>query len=495
MLLNYSNASKLLFEFENSKFEKLRHIQTKNWNAWRVVKTSVFFNTIYSVIAYSSPINKKSINVPYQILFAALKTVIFLFKLVKIFYLNVFTKDLVVFVTLSANKTYIDNDGKVHDVMVDHFIESGIVKNYCYIEIPDNHGRHLLPCAVKSNFLTTEFSSVITLLSKIISRASFVKEPSKEIAKTFNAHFNEFGASVEVAQIEGILTDFWADYYLYLFFFKLLKPKLVVLNDQMATGRMAAAKKLRIKTIELQHGLMDEYYPQYLIHPNFKEIADDLPIADKIAVFGDFHKKQLLNKGFYTENQIFVLGKFDITDTKPTTQRFSSKKTILFITQGRLLFEQTIKDLSQLLESINWGQFFMILKLHPLEPEELVQQYQQLCLGHGENVQIIQKEFSVLEIIPVCDIILGYNSTVLLEGAAKKKAVFSLSDSICVNGMFSIIGKDDKLEKCIKICTCVDDFINLIYEPNFASDDTEDYLFKNNLLKNAEELILKTNLN
>ena len=73
MFLNYSNVGKFLFEFESSKFEKLKDIQTRNWNTWRVVKTAVFFNTIHSASVYSNPINKKSINIPYKILFATIK--------------------------------------------------------------------------------------------------------------------------------------------------------------------------------------------------------------------------------------------------------------------------------------------------------------------------------------------------------------------------------------------------------------------------------------
>lgn len=487
--INYATAGKSLFDFEEEKHLELKKINSKNWNAWRILKTPLFFYIIYREHPSKEPNSKRK---KAFIIVKAIKIFFTLFltflKLIKIYLYNIQKKDLVIFVTLSANKTLIDKDGKAHDVIVDYFIEKKIVNNYIYIEIPDNFGRSLLKSAVKSNFIASEFLIFYRILYKIIHRREFIKTPSKEITNLFNNHFKKFNISIEASLTKNLLTEFWVDYCVFLFIFRVFKPKLVVFNDQFATGRMAAAKKMKIKTIELQHGLMDEYYPQYLLNPKFREIIDNLPIADIIGVFGEFHKKQLLNKGFFNESQIFVLGKFDIANTAPKIQRFSSKKTILFISQGTLLFEQTVKDLTQLLELIDLNQYFIILKLHPLEPAELVLQYQQLCLGHVENVKIIQKELSALELIPVCDVVLGYNSTVLLESAAKKKAVFSLSDGVCAKGIFSIIGEDDELRKSIKNSADVGDFVKSISDAFYDSYDVGSYLFSPDYLKNSKKI-------
>ena len=55
------------------------------------------------------------------------------------------------------------------------------------------------------------------------------------------------------------------DYYVYRILFVLFRPIVLIAADSMGRGMMAVARRLDIKIIELQHGLLDRYKPDYMI--------------------------------------------------------------------------------------------------------------------------------------------------------------------------------------------------------------------------------------
>ena len=94
-------------------------------------------------------------------------------------------------------------------------------------------------------------------------------------------------------------------------FFSKNRPKLIIQTYEAGPYAKAfeyVAKKLKIKTFGIQHGLIPSDYPDYM----FKEIFDNDPlgnmIPDQTLVFGEYYKQLLTTKGNYPENKVTVFG-------------------------------------------------------------------------------------------------------------------------------------------------------------------------------------------
>lgn len=488
--LTISNTGRLLFEFEEKFYPALSKIKIGHWNAWRIVKTDLFFECLYHDLKRESPYpsRKKSKTGAFKKIINIIKT----FAKLLFLAFQKRSRKLYLIITLSANKTYLRADGKLQDVVVDYFIESGIIQNYIYIEQPDKHQRHLLPSVAQTQFYTSQFSILISLISKFLRLFNAYKNQSKALSAIWNDAFNQYGIYISTQQLQNLFIYFHSEYLTYLTIYKILRPSWALFNDQMFSGRMAAAKRLDIKSIEFQHGLMDEYYPQYLMHPAFRGIKGELPLADIIAVFGEFHKNQLLNKGFYSEKEVFVLGKFGMTNGTESISQFSDRKTIVFITQGELLFKQTIKDLETIVTNLDFKEYTLIIKAHPLEPPNLIESYNHIHSRFSKQIKVIQKEYSISQILPVVDYVIGYNSTVLLEAVYYKKVVFSLCDEHSPQGIFSVIGNDQTLKEYLIVCENADEFIHLITnrtQINNENKSISNYLFDDNYEQNCINLL------
>lgn len=113
-------------------------------------------------------------------------------------------------------------------------------------------------------------------------------------------------------------------------FFSKNRPKLIIQTYEAGPYAKAfeyVAKKLKIKTFGIQHGLIPSDYPDYM----FKEIFDNDPlgnmIPDKTLVFGEYYKQLLTTKGNYPENKVAVFGHpsyFEINEIKSYLEKLQS---------------------------------------------------------------------------------------------------------------------------------------------------------------------------
>jgi len=95
-------------------------------------------------------------------------------------------------------------------------------------------------------------------------------------------------------------------------YLKKIKPKSIIQVYETGTYAKAfevAAKKLGIKTLAIQHGLIPTDFPEYIC----KEIRSDaFPlgnfIPDKTLVYGEYYKKILTDIGTYPKEKVQVVG-------------------------------------------------------------------------------------------------------------------------------------------------------------------------------------------
>ena len=100
-------------------------------------------------------------------------------------------------------------------------------------------------------------------------------------------------------------------------FFEKNRPKQII--QVYETGPYAkafevVAKKLKIKTIGIQHGMWATITPPEYLHKNIQDDMNPLghPIPDLTCVFGEYDKKLLIEKGNYPSEKVMVTGNFSL---------------------------------------------------------------------------------------------------------------------------------------------------------------------------------------
>ncbi len=456
-MLNYWNLGKEFFEFEKTAFSELSKIEIKGFNAWRIIKTPLFFEFIKQNLnegvqekSHEEKNKKgtvKKISILSKYVLKSLKGLFTIFFL----WVSKKKKGLAVIITFSGNKTFKDDNGLLNDILVDGFIQHDVFKNYVYIEITDNREIHKKKAYVKSDILTADYEFIYKILLRRLRNKKLFFAQSRNLTALINTHFKKYGLEMSVESCEKTMNYFYAEYLLFSFLFRVLQPEVLLSNEILGTGIMGAAQKKGIRIIELQHGLMDEYYPQYQLNPLFLKTPNTVIGPDMIAVFGAFHKHQLISKKYWQENEIYVLGKKHYRSEKKSPERVSSKMTILFPSQGNALFQQTQDLLVSLIKLIKGINAHLILKLHPSEKEEAKEWYYSFAEDHNDAVTIIHLEKNINEILPGCDIVMGYHSTVLFEAVALAKFPITLADKDLPLGINSLIGENEFLGDVIKV--------------------------------------------
>ena len=197
---------------------------------------------------------------------------------------------------------------------------------------------------------------------------------------------------------------------------------------------IVAAKTLGIPIIGMQHGTIHEEHIGY-VYPKDVD-RETIPLPDKVAVFGDYYKEILTKQSVYRESQVEVTGqsRLDFITQKSFSNvgKFSTlpelprdKKIILFTSQPGI--EQMASSL--LMEGLSQlgNDYFLIIKLHLTENENLASPYYELGIRYGVRNFIIVKQVDLYELLALCDLHISVYSTVLSEAVIFGKPNLILS--------------------------------------------------------------------
>ena len=198
--------------------------------------------------------------------------------------------------------------------------------NWIPIEIILNHSKS----ARVKNRISSLKKSINLLLQKRIDNLLMYKNISLSdyLKQSFEDLFLEPNLPTYIHLIERL-----EDYL------RKIKPKTIVQVYETGTYAKAfevVAKKLEIKTIGIQHGLIPSDYPDY----TFKEIRSDVYplgnfIPDLTLVYGNYYKKILTEIGVYPADKVQVIG-------NPTYYDFD--KTIKMLDKKKILFKNNLLD-------------------------------------------------------------------------------------------------------------------------------------------------------
>jgi hypothetical protein len=221
------------------------------------------------------------------------------------------------------------------------------------------------------------------------------------------------------------------------------KPKAIFLpyeTGPISLALIIAAKRNKIKTIGIQHGMIYENHPDYS-HSTFQneQNSEGMIIPDKTLLFGDFARNILTNNGFPNENleilgnpeffnldeRLESLGKIDLRKkfqvphnkfvillTTARAQRHY-QNTYGMIDYDEKVWETLIKNLG------NNSEFVIILKPHPGENTEI---YHKILQKYNfSNCKIISDD--LFELISISSIVISIYSTTILDAICCNKPV------------------------------------------------------------------------
>ena len=199
------------------------------------------------------------------------------------------------------------------------------------------------------------------------------------------------------------------------------KPSLVFGLDEcsaLSKPIYRYCRKLKIPLMYLQNGVMNSREPT----------SFNNPVLDYYIAYGDITKKLFQSRGI---NNVYVTGwpKLDSVINKRDMQeiidkyKLPNKKIILFPTAVH--GEVNLPIFSSLIQLLFKNpEYFLIIKRHPGD-QVTVKNYLDRSLNLNDRIKILNE--GLYELLYVCDVVVSFGSSTILEALAFNKPVISIN--------------------------------------------------------------------
>ena len=493
----WSLLSKSLYDFEKRFCNELAELKYKEFNAWQIAKIPLYFNNLKHVTASDMPVKKRK-----SLLNIFKKSIDFSRLVFNLFLLYMGSiakgKRRVVFFSFSGDKFSKNEKGYYFNYLIDGFITEKIISNYIYAESSYN-GDHKLPSKIRADFKVDS----LFLLYPFYRTA--VKREVEKAESCINALHNKLELfskdtgclPVDINTLKNIFWSFEAEHRMFILFLKCCRPKFIITSEKPGTSFLAAAKKMQVPTLDVQHGIIDQHHPQYIYAAGLNKTKHTMILPQWIGTFGEFHKEQLLQTGFWKKEELVVFGSCRMEmNRKKYAESNIRQHTILIPTQWTYYLE-TCSFLEGILPLIP-SCFKIILKLHPLEEESHVKGYYRL-IKEKEIIQIAGKDDDIYALIRSSKLVIGFDSAVLLEAICLGTPCITLCTDACPQGIHSLFHESkltrsilpihftDKVELVKTINSCLDIGYYNFWQSK-VSEDGED-LYANNYFENCRQFV------
>ena len=318
------NFLKVLEDFEK-KFNVIKVFKFKNTTAWINIKNFLYTKSLNDVIELATN-NKKSflnLNGLKLILLSIFNYFKYIFK----------REERVLYV--GAGSGLFEYENNILDSYLPEELENEKLIYMLSAEYPDKLMKYK-KYLKKHNIII--FSFLIAPLKMIITKLiySFI---NVKIENSFFDILSDNGNPITQKEINYIYSKFIVSYYLYkifLIFFKIQKAYIV--SSYSNTELISILKEKGIEVIELQHGIIGSVHRAY----NYAIRDVLLPTPDKVFVYDNFWKEELIKAGYYDKNQIKVTGRLKYELIRKDITIYENRY-IVFTGQGG--FYKEIKEL------------------------------------------------------------------------------------------------------------------------------------------------------
>jgi hypothetical protein len=222
------------------------------------------------------------------------------------------------------------------------------------------------------------------------------------------------------------LIVFWKYYY----FLKRRKYKNVILSDEMSPSSnpiVRAAKKLKINTIGIQHGLIFKDNCGY--NYSAEELKVENPYPSSLVVWGNEEDNYFVKDNSLFKDIIKPYGNILLDGCKylPSKNKVS-KFVVLFATQPQPIIakrDRTIRDFVSAIQKFDKSEIKIIIRLHPREVRDY-SIYNKYFEQLGEYDFIVDKGDEIFSQLNQIDVLVTGYSTVAKDATVLKKPIILL---------------------------------------------------------------------
>ena len=316
----------------------------------------------------------------------------------------------------SSNRVELEK-GRYKDIIFDDLLQ--YFPSYTKIEHINN--KNYLDHSNSALYPSQLTTNGISLISGIFSRLNKPKSITL-IADNFQTIIKDVLQipNIERKYIRQLLLGYYWRKILYHALFIKIKPKILLLQTAYTNHAIvAAAKELNIRVIEFQHGIIDRFHPGYSWTPYAINYKKYMPIPDRIFVYGEYWREELVVNGFWN-NELRVVGSLHMDQFRSLKSRDQPSKSSLVTTSKKIVVTTQALDVEHLISFIL--DFLKVasepieidIKLHPRESNRLP--YEIAFKGYP-NIHIISghESPSTFELLSKADYHVSIHSTCHFE--------------------------------------------------------------------------------
>ena len=490
-----------LAEFEKEHYQQIEKLTFRGHHIWPYIKVSYYF---YLIRKDESGQEAQGHVMTQGLIRRLLKKVTDLLEFsVLLVKFKLTRKHPVLYLAFSVDKVKFEENASFVNQIVDGIQVNNKGIDSLYLEISHN-GDYRLPSLVKADVLLDRYLSVIPIFNSYYKNDKEINKLSQVFYELMSNYFGVANESqqISIKPIKTLLLQYASEYLFYSFILKATKPKVVISSERAGYALFGVTENLKIASVDLQHGVIDKYHPQYIYSKKLKSIKKTLSLPTYVGVFGQIHKNLMLANGFWDQNDIKVLGSYRIEHVRAKhniVHKSNESKIILIPTQWNII-DDFILLIKNLLEFIPDSKYKVFLKLHPLEPKSNIDRYLQLKESLGNHIEFVDKSANTYNLIAKSFVVMGFDSAVLLEAVSLQKPVITITNNVLPDGILGYYN-DDKLEIAIKRIS-LSNIQELVIVLNRMSNDNvyysdwvskceeiADYLYSKSYVDNCKEIM------
>jgi len=323
----------------------IKDLRYKNTTVWINLKNYLYSKSLKNVIKLPWENKHKFVNLNFFIL---------LFLSLKNYLKNIFNKSSILYV--GAGSGLFEYKNKVLDAYLPKEIENQKIIYMLSAEYPDKLIK-FKKYLEKNRIIIYSFliTPIKIILAKII--IPFIKINKRAIEK-----LQYYNIDITSKEIKSVYAKFIAGYYLYkIFLFPFNIKKAYIVSAYTNSELVSVLKEKGVEIIEIQHGLIGSMHRGY----NYAVKDKLLPTPDKIYVYNDFWKEELINAGYFDSKQIMVAGRlqYDLVDKSLV---IDNNRFVVFTGQGGF-YDKIEEFFSESIDFLKEKNIKLIYLPHPNE--------------------------------------------------------------------------------------------------------------------------------
>ena len=353
-----------------SKFNVINVFKYKNTTSWINIKNYIYYKSLNSAV--KNPIQNSSNFLSFKGIELFFSSLIFYFS----YLFNRKSKD----IFFGAGSGLFKFNDSIYDSYLPKEIKNSEIIYMLSADFPENLCKYKTYLKRKKvviySFLIAPFKIILTKIFKNLIKLDIDEYLLNEIEKL----------GINKNELEYIHAKFIVTYWIYKIFLLPLKiKKAYVVSAYTNTELISVLKEKNIEIIEIQHGLIGTTHRGY----NYAVKSNILPTPNKVYVYDNFWKQELINAGYYSDEQIKVDGrlKYELIDKNLKIFDFDF---FVFTGQGGF-FDEIAKFMNDSIEYLKDKNLKLLYIPHPNESEKDLN-YLKSQIKNFDNILILDSQ-------------------------------------------------------------------------------------------------------